>query len=135
MLSSSPRPRTFRNAAAGQPGLLLAREQTCREAVAPFDLAEEGLAVVGVPDRARADREHTFSAELFELAAVVREDVSDPRDWERQQLAPLVDALAETRDLQAPRDLVNAAVVDVRDEQPGRVGAEVDNAHTHRDQA
>ena len=43
--------------------LLVAAQEPRREAVAPLDLAEEGLAVLGVPDRARRDAECALGAE------------------------------------------------------------------------
>ena len=111
------------------------RDEPRGEAVAPLDLAEEGLAVLGVADGARPDREHALGAEPLELAAVVGEHVPHPRDRQRQQLAALVDALAEPRDLALPRDLLDAPVVDVRDQQTGRVGAQVDGCDAHRTKA
>ena len=51
------------DAAARELRLLLAAQQAGREAVAPLDLAEEGLAVLGVADRAGADRQHALGAE------------------------------------------------------------------------
>src|SRR5207244_7774489 len=97
-----------RDAAPSQLRLLLAREQARREAVAPLDLAEEGLAVLRVADRAGADRQHALSALSVELAPVLGEHVAHACDGERQQLAALVHALAEPRDLGAPLDLVDA---------------------------
>ena len=120
-----------RHAAAGELGLLRAAEQARREAVAPLDLAEEGLAVLGVADGARPDRQHALGAESLELAAEVGEDVADTGDRQRQQLAPLVHAFAEPSDHGPPRDLVHALALDVRDQQAGRVRAEVDDAHAH----
>jgi hypothetical protein len=96
------------DAAARELGLLVAAQQAGREAVAPLDLAEEGLSVLRVADRAGADREHTLRAELLKLAPVIRERVSHARDWKWQQFAPLVDALAEPCDDRVPRDLVHA---------------------------
>ena len=69
------------------------------EPVAPLDLAEEGLAVLGVAHRARRDAERPLRAERLELAAVLREDVANAGDREGQELAPLVDSLAEPGDL------------------------------------
>ena len=110
----------FADALERQRRLLLAAEQPRREAVAPLDLAEERLAVLGVADGARRDREHALGAERLGLAAVVGEHVAHARDRQRQQAAPRVHALAETRDLLPQRHLVHAPVVDVRDEEPRR---------------
>jgi hypothetical protein len=105
--------------------------QPGREAVAPLDLAEEGLAVLGVSDRAGCEHEHPLGAEPLELAAVAGEDVADARDRRRQQFSPLVDALAEPRDRRFARGLVDAPVLDVRNEQPSRIGAEIDHSDAH----
>ena len=50
------------DAAARELPLLLTGEQAGREAVAPLDLAEECLAVLGVADRAGADGERPLGA-------------------------------------------------------------------------
>ena len=55
------------------------------EPVAPLDLAEERLAVLGVADRARRDRERPGRAELLELAAIVGEAVPNARDRDREK--------------------------------------------------
>ena len=54
------------DAAQRQRRLLLAAEQPRREPVAPLDLAEERLAVLGVAHRARRDGEHALGAERLE---------------------------------------------------------------------
>ena len=110
--------------------LLVAREEPRREAVAPLDLAQEGLAVLGITDGARRDRERPFRAERLELAAVVREDVADARDRERQELAARVDSFAEARDREPTHDLRQFAV-HVRDEQSTRVRPEIDRGDPH----
>ena len=63
------------DASERQPRLLVAVEQPCREAVAPLDLAEERLAVLGVADGARRDRERALGAERLGLAAVLGEQL------------------------------------------------------------
>src|SRR5947208_3921543 len=52
-----------RDAAERQQRLLVPRQQPCREAVAPLDLAEERLTVLGVANRARRDRECSLRTE------------------------------------------------------------------------
>ena len=47
----------------------------------------------------------------------------------------LVDALAEPRDREPAHDLGDPAVLDVGDEEPGRVRAEVDGSDAHGGQA
>ena len=118
--------------AQGQLGLLVARDEPCREAVAPLDLAEEGLAVIGVTDGAGPDREHALGAEPLRLAAVVGKHVADTRDRERQQLAAFVDAFAEPCDHALACDFLDAPAVNVSDQQTGRVGAQVDGCDAHR---
>ena len=115
----------------GHARLVVAGEELRREAVAPLDLAEERLAVLGVPDGARPDRERALGAEALELAPVVGEHVAHPGDRQRQEAPARVHALAESGDRERPPDFVDPALVDVRDEQPRRVRAQVDSAHTH----
>ena len=96
---SSARPAvTPRNVSVG---LLVAAQQPRREAVAPLDLAEERLAVLGVANGARRDREDPLGAERLRLAAVVGEARSDARDRDGQEAAAAVDALAEAGDRSA----------------------------------
>ena len=100
-------------AAGGDPAkvssrLLVAREQPRREAVAPLDLAEERLAVLGVADGAGRDVSTRSAPSSLRLAAVVGEHVADARDRERAAAAALVDAFAEPRDLALACDLLDA---------------------------
>ncbi len=122
---------SVRDTAPRQLRFFLAGEQPRREAVAPLDLAQERFAILGVANGARPDREHALGAEPLCLAAVLGEHVPHPRDRQRQQLAALVDALAEPRDLRVARDFLDASVVHVGDEQTGRVGAQVDGCDAH----
>ena len=75
--------------------LLVAGEQPRDEAVAPLDLAEEGLAVLGVAHRARRDGEHPFGAEPLGVAPVVDEQLRTRAIGSGKQPAAPVDALAE----------------------------------------
>ena len=118
-------------AGEGEPRFLLAREQPRREAVAPFDLAEEGLAVLGVADGARRDAKDALGAELLDPPAVLGEDVAHARDGEGEEPPACVHALAEASDLLAPLDRLDPAVADVGDEKPRRVRAEIDGRNTH----
>ena len=111
-------------------GLLVAAQQPGREAVAPLDLAQEGLAVLRVANGARRDAERPLGAERLELAPIRGEDVADARDRDGEEAAPLIDALAEPRDLEPADDLVERAVR-VGDEQPGRVRPEIDRRDPH----
>ena len=117
--------------AAGELRLLLAGEQPSREPVAPLDLAEKGLAVVGVTHRARCERQDALGAEPLELAAVVAEHVSHARERDRQELSALVDAFAEPRNHLLAGDLVHLPVADVRDEESRGVCPEIDDADAH----
>src|SRR4029453_8147012 len=103
------------------------------KAVAPLDLAQKGLAVLGVADGARRDQENPLSGPPLGFAAVVRERVSDARDGHWKQAATRVHAFAKPGDLDMLRDLVDLAVLDVGDEQAGRVRALIDGCHTHID--
>ena len=69
-----------RDAADHQRRLLLSGEQLRREPIAPFDLAEERLAVLRVSHRARRDRERALGAVSLEHAAILREAVAHARD-------------------------------------------------------
>ena len=94
---------------------------------------QERRAVRGVADGARRDGEHVLGAERGGLGGVRVEHGVDAGDRRRQQLAALVDALAEARDREPANDLGDVAVVDVGDEQARRVGAEVDCSDAHGD--
>jgi hypothetical protein len=119
--------RTARGDAADHHrGLLLAGQQTRREAVAPLDLTEEGFAVLRVAHRAGRDAQRALGAEGLELLPIVHEAVADAGNRDREEPVALVDAFAQPRDGQSPRDLVDAAVLDVCDEESGRVRPEID---------
>ena len=112
--SSTSRPEVApRNVSAP---FLVAGQEAGGEAVAPLDLAQERLAVLGVADRARADRQRALGAELLDPPPVVGEAVADARDGEGEQLATAVDALAELREAEIALELVDTAVLDVRDQ-------------------
>ena len=114
------------DAADRERGFLVAAQEERLEAVAPLDLAEEGLAVVGLADGAGGDGEHALGAEVFGDAPVAGEDVPHAGHRHGEEAVPLVDALAEARELEPARELVDARTFDVGDEQPRRVGAEID---------
>ena len=76
------------HSAKRQQRLVVPGEQLRREAVAPLDLAEKRLAVLGVADGARGDRERPLGAEALQLAAVVGEAVAYSGDREREQATP-----------------------------------------------
>src|SRR5215212_4287393 len=84
-----------RDAPEGQPGFVVAREQSRLEAVAPLDLAEEGLAVLRVADGAGRERQRALGAERLGLAAEVGEDVANAGDRSGEQALALIDALAQ----------------------------------------
>ncbi len=106
--------------------LLLAREKPGREPVAPLDLAEERLAVLRIAHRRGRDAERPLGAERLELLPIVGEAVAHACDGDREEDAALVDVLAEASDGEPACDLLQPAVLDVRDEEPGRVRPEVD---------
>ena len=109
---------------------LLAAQQARREAVAPLDLAEKRLAVLGVAHRARRDAECPLRSKLLELAAVLREDVANAGDREGQELAPLVDTFAQPRDPQPADDLVERPV-GIGDQETRRVRPQIDSCDPH----
>src|SRR5207237_3352814 len=88
-----------------------------------------------VADGARRDGESPLGAELLGGASEVGEHVAHARDREGEELAALVDALAEPRDPRLAVELLHEPVCDVGDEEPGRVGAEVDGGDAHAAQA
>ncbi len=104
--TSSSAPRAGGDASNHHRRFVGSREQARREAVAPLDLAEEGLAVLGVANGARRDGERPLGAERLELAAVVGEAVPDACDGHGQQSATAVDSFAQPRDREAPNDLL-----------------------------
>ena len=117
-----------RDALVGQPRLLVPAQEAGVEAVAPFDLAEEGLAVLGVADGARRNRERAPGAGRLEHLPIVGQRVADARERGGEEEAPLVHALAEAGDRQPALDLAHDAVIDVGDEQARRVRPQVDDA-------
>ena len=108
--------------------LLVAAQEAGREAVAPFDLAEEGLAVLGVAHSAGPDGQGLLCAELVEDAPVLAERVADAGDGGGEEEPPRVDAFAEAGDHEPPLHLTDGAVLDVGHEQARRVRPQVDGA-------
>ena len=119
-----------RDAAKHQHRLVVPGEQARLEAVAPLDLAEERLAVLRVANRARRDCERPLRAERLRGAAKVGEDIPHTRNRAGEEAPALVDALAEPRDARLPRDVRDSPIVDVRDEEPRGIGAEIDRRNT-----
>ena len=116
------------DAAQGHARLVVPGEKSRVEAVAPLDLAEEGLPVLGVPHGARRDRERALRAGLLEHAPVAAERVANARERGGEEEPPLVDALAQAGDREPALDLPHGAVLHVRDEQARRVRTQVDDA-------
>jgi hypothetical protein len=116
------------DAAERQQGLVVAGQELRREAVAPLDLAEERFAVLRVADGTRRDRERALGALALEDSAVVGEHVANARDGDGEEAAPLVDALTQACHARVALELADPSVLDVCDEEPGRVGAEIDRA-------
>src|SRR2546423_6350116 len=129
--------RVFRHLSAGgdapkgQLGFLVPGEQPGLEAVAPLDLAEESLAVLGVANGAGRDCERALGAEPLCLASKVGEHVPNPGDRGGGEALALVDALTEASDLQPSGDLVKPPVLDIRPEPPRGGGAADDSGDTH----
>jgi hypothetical protein len=118
---------TGRDATKGQEGLLVSGDEARVEAVAPLHLAEERLSVFRVANRARRHGERSLGPPRLQLPAILGENVAHAGDRGGKEEAALVDALAEARDGQPALDLVDDAVLDVRNEQASRVRAEVDD--------
>ena len=114
------------DAAPGQVGLLVAGEQPGREAEPRPDLGQELGSVRGIACGARRHRERSLRAERLELVPVARDRRQGARD--RLGLKPprRVDALAEPRHDGAAEHIVDPRSLDVGDEQPRRVGADID---------
>jgi hypothetical protein len=68
---------------------------------------------------------------MLERPPVVGKRVPHTRDRKREQTAAGVDAFAEPGDASLAMYLVEAAVVDVRNEQACRVRAEIDRCDSH----
>src|SRR5581483_4583254 len=115
--------------------LLVPGKQPRAEAEALLDLLEERLAVLGVAHRARRDRERALGAERLRLPLVGGEAAVHAGHRGGQEPPARVDSLAEARDPEAPRELVDAPAGDVGDEQARRVGAEVDRRDAHPQRA
>ena len=102
-------------------------EQPGREAVAPLDLAEEGLAVLGIAHGARRDGERPLGAERSPARAGSRRGSCGRARSARGSSRRRPSTPSPSRVIcEPPRDLVDVAVVDVGDEQARRVRAEVD---------
>ena len=104
----------------------MSREQPCLESVRPFDLAEERLAVLGVADGARRNQQRAFGAERLRLPAVVREDIANARDRQRQEPATRVDAFAQPRYTCHALELADLSLLDIGDEQARGICSEID---------
>src|SRR5439155_818530 len=98
------------HAAAGQLGFFVAADESRREAVAPFDLAEERLAVLRIADGTRRDGERALGSERFDRPPVVGEHVANARDRNGEEAAARVDALAEPGDARLAMQFSYAAV-------------------------
>ena len=111
--------------------LFVTAQQPRREAVAPLDLAQERLAVLGVPDRARRDEQRALRAERLELATVLGEGIPNPGDRQRQEPVTRIDPLAEPGYGRTSRNRLHVPLDDVRDEQTSGVRALIDGRNAH----
>ena len=111
-------------------GFLLAGQEAGRKAVAPLDLAEKRLAVLGVAHRTRRDAECPLRPERLQLAPVLGEGVANAGDREGEELAPLVDTLAQPSDPQPADDLLERPVR-VGDQETRRVRPQIDGRDPH----
>jgi hypothetical protein len=67
--------------------LFVAREEPRRKPIAPLDLAQERLAVLGVADGARGDQQRPLGAERLGRATVVGESIADAGDRDGEEAA------------------------------------------------
>ena len=109
----------------------LAVEEPRRPAVALAEPAQEREAVRRVAHGARRDREHALGAERGCLGGIPVEHGMHAGDRGGEELVALVDALAEPRDREPAHDLRDTTVLDVGDEQTGRVRSQVDGSDAH----
>ena len=121
-----------KRAPGGDPGvgesrLLISGQEAGVEAVAPFDLAEERLAVLRVPDGARRDGERPLDPGRLEHAPVVGQRVPNARECGGEEEATLVHALAQAGDRQPAVELAHGPALHLGHEQPRRVRPQVDD--------
>ena len=113
----------------GEPRLLLAVEHPRREREALAQLGDEGVAVGGVAHGAGRDRDDLLDACLSTDLHVVGDRLAGRLDRLGGELPREVDAAPEPGHPALPLDLDDAPARHVGDQQPRRVGADVD----HRD--
>src|SRR4051812_6037823 len=113
----------------GQPRLLLTGDGLRLDVEALTQQLRELGAVLGVADGAGRDGHDPIGAVTIDLLLVVLEDSDDALDRGVGEAAAGVHPLAEPRHVGAPLELLDVAVLDVRDEEPRGVGAKVDHGY------
>ena len=96
-----------------------------------LDLVAELGAVLGVAHGAGGDRDHALRAEPVDRLAIVGERRRHTAHGVVRQAAARLEPLAEPGHRGAPVELGDGSVLDVRDQQPGRVGADVHDGDPH----
>ncbi len=121
-----------RGAGEGEPGLLLTGEHHRRDAVAVADRLGEGGAVGGIAHGARHQRDGLVDADLLHAGAVLVDHLPGVVHRRLAETAVGIDAAPEAGDLRAAVDLRDPAlIVDLCDQQSGRVGSDVYDADAH----
>ena len=116
------------DSAKGEDRFLLAGQEARREVELRFELSEEARSVGRVAHGARRVGERTRPAEPLDGAVVLANAVRDAHHRLEAKRSRLVYTLAEPGDRQAAVELTKLAILDVRDQEPGRVRPEVDDA-------
>ena len=118
MTTNGPAPagRCGGRAEERQPRLLLARDDAGVEREAVVEQLAELVAVLRVASGAGGERDGALGLQLVDHGLVVGKPVRHPLDRPVREPPGRVDAFAEARDLRQAFELVNAAVLDVRDE-------------------
>jgi hypothetical protein len=110
----------------GELGLLVTADGSRVDVEALAQRPEQVAGVGAVAHGARGHRDGVGAVRVDQLA-VAGDRVEHALDRRRREPPAAVDALAEAGDGRAPLELADAPAVDLRDEQPGRVRAEVDD--------
>ena len=84
-----------------------------------------------VADCACRHRKNALGSELGSLTGIPLEYCVDARNRSGEQLVTLIDALPEARDRKAAHDLGHTPVLDIGDEQAGRVRTQIDGGDAH----
>ena len=118
-----------------EPRLLFVAEDLDGDAGVIGDRARELLLIGGLADRRRGDRANRVGTELAREPHLGGDDLGDLGDLLQRDRVVAPQALADTRERALAQQLAQAAVGRLRDQQPRRVGADIDAAADHVAQA